>query len=473
MSERMEPSGIKVAVPQLQEFGKDVDSIGDIPGGESDAPLQQLLSKHLSSEEELHLYGLVFATVREAVRFAVSRLNAPEHLGKRAGFHDTARFVRHISEAIAGIVVRDAIQWNHSFGYLTHDRQKIIRLTLEVFRRWEKTQSSTLNEILYSLLGSELRPAPPATHPVGMKKIAALVTEARQTRHMLGNLLAVLQARQLQDDEELPYTKKEGLRAERVMDPAVASSLLIRHQQLNRAGKIARAASALRKGDSQPLNEVRDEAENMGFFVKNYSIGQMRRRIGDRIHWLIFQGGDPDPLTDRDIVSRSDMHIHIPDDSTVRPVLPLPSSRGGDRFLMYDGKELAAYCRKHPGTLAVVEDLSVEDEVAHQGYGSVVRAAAFEYIRREINPGRRHSIQFIASEIASVVAVIFHGGERIPFLLPVTNTISKIVHVCSERYPAILGWRRKHDMVPLAGQDAVECAALELEWDVVVQDLYR
>lgn len=423
----------------------------------------------------MRLYDLIFARVRTAVVAYLDGVPDVFRYEVARKFADRDSLVRDVSETLTSVLVKDAMQWAESVGCVLYDPRQAMLFVRGVLTLWFENDEMDLLAV-----ADLFHQSPPrlVTPPVAQRDedLASIVQECRETRHLVRNLEQETQFR-TDVGEEIHFRRTPGLSARQITSVAYASELLRRHQSLNRARAIVTAAEFLWKGEERPLQELRQTVADFGLFIKEYCILQMEQRIRDRAHWILFHGGLPSSsAADAGLDARADIQIHLPADTKgAKSVAWLPDDSetedGEKRFRMYDGENAASHFLSHPASVGMVEDLSVEDAVAHTGYASTVRSAAFEHIKREVNLERFRRIRFLIAEIASVIAVTFRDGTGVRFETPITNTVSKMVHVGSKKYPAILGWRRKGDMVPVPSVGGA--AALEVEWDVVIHDLYQ
>jgi hypothetical protein len=422
-----------------------------------------------TKEEQVQMFATFFQQSRALVEDFLKRVGNKEAVLAKAQREDELSFVRTFAENIAEGFMQESHRRlsdgngrkSFEFGY-----ERFGEIGCEALVRWVQSGTRThVLDLMEHILDTPDRPKQPDV-PLDMKHIR---DRAAETRHLLRNL---------KSSQKVTFSRTEGIVTERIADTGHAPALAKRHQEHNRALEIIAMAHAIRReSDPGPIHAMRKAVAREGVFLKNYTIPMMRDRIEDVSNWLLYHSGLPG--VDGKIQWEGDIQIRLPGKKGSPGVLAIPDGSllpdGKSRFVFYDGEPTSQWLIKgeEQHRIAVVEDITSSKPHQHAGFASAARDAAIRELKERINGERspEDRIDYIGAEVATIIAVIFEDGQRLSLVTPLTNAISKTVHVASEKYPSIHAWKRRGDLIPVQTEHGI--CYIVVDWDVFLHDLYE
>ena len=168
---------------------------------------------------------------------------------------------------------------------------------------------------------------------------------------------------------------------------------------------------------------------NSGFFISQYSEGDMQRRQDDP-EYLLVETSIPIPDSEDRLVI-ADCHTRIPACTVSEPIFEMPDTSRGDVIYL---ETLVKQIGTRKTRYAIVEDITCVAEHNDRGFAGIARNNAFHRIETEINPARgEHAIEKVAAAIAVLEGVRCPDGsiillEELGNRMPIKNERSLLAH---------------------------------------------
>lgn len=400
----------------------------------------------MSEYEQVQLV-LKIHEVKDSIRTAIA-----DALATAIGTDKTARTVRQLGLSEIVVLHPDTVQ----------------RVCRDVLREWmESTESKKihvrdLRSDAYKRLRQQGRIRAPRMHYM-FSVYEQNIAEIHQQQKRIENLLRF--------KEVIAVNRGMNLKGEIITDKHFASELADRHQALNRGREIVEAIVDAQQGKEWPLSHMRSLINTHGAFLMDYDIRKEQDRLKS-VNWIIARGrGEAlkmgkDGLELEREASRADIQIHVPDNAPDAELyFTLPCEERGDTYLSGRGREIAAEIADNHALAGCVSDIAADDAVNSQGFASMARKTAFEYIKEN-----RPHVRYLIAEIFSIRAAIDPLGQRIELIQPLINVASIYRHANSNLYPATPAWVMSGDRVPIYMPDGSTWHLL-VDWQVLVHDL--
>lgn len=246
--------------------------------------------------------------------------------------------------------------------------------------------------------------------------------------------------------------------------PVDVPELLDRRAQLNIAADFVAAAREQRAGNAGPSRTLRGFVARNGGLLEHegYAPEEVMARVRSTRYVISHARGrvlDPASGRLRPSVYAADAQIELPDDGAAEPLafVPDPATQRDIFFPQQRAlaEQVAADIRAHPGSAAVLRDVSVAPyqpdtppearwsvlEYRNKKLASAATNHAITRIESKVNPRRREPIRYLIAAMFRVPSVILAEGPEVVFDDPITNDISVLVHsVGSASRRCFLGW---------------------------------
>jgi len=247
-----------------------------------------------------------------------------------------------------------------------------------------------------------------------------------------------------------------------------------------------------REGLIDKLEAHRKHANKNGFFLMRYTPEFVKSRLTAAPYSVSIGGHDEEspsyivaeaagkkPNADGAVEGpplwASDCNVNLPEPSSSAQEV-ISSLQDGDTITM---EHYANELKNKPWSMAIVDDLTCEEDMQHLGLAGASMAKAIESIVERVNPKRgEFPIEYIAAEIASIRGVVLPEGKKIMLpdleVNPIGNGRSRYVFEHC-RFGFEHAWElvdREHEVL-LPGDDPSKPHKVIVKWWVMVADLKK